>query len=131
MFNNNCGRHLLIRPKVWAFLLLLTVLTGVNDVAALNDPTRPPSRRSSSKSPKKIVATPTVRLELTSILVAPERRVAVINGRPVQVGERIGEYRVMDIQFDVVLVKNDHRLLPLTLKSGVVKKPVLLPAKGQ
>lgn len=130
MFNNNCGRHGLTRPEVWALLLLLTVLTGANDVAALNDPTRPPSRSSSSKSPEK-AALPTVRLELTSILVASERRVAVINGRPLQVGERIGEYRVVDIQFDVVLVKNDHRLLPLTLKSGVVKKPVLLPAKGQ
>lgn len=130
MFNDNCGRHLLTRPEAWSLFFLLTALAGGTDVAALNDPTQPPSRSSSTKSPGKAAA-PAVRLELTSILVAPERRVAVINGRPLQVGERIGDYRVMDIQFAEVLVKNADRLIPLTIKSGVVKKPVMLPDKGR
>lgn len=130
MSKDSCGRYLFTRPEVWGLLLLLTALADVADVAALNDPTRPPGRSSLKKS-SGIAATPTARLELTSILVAPERRVAIINGHPVQVGERIGDYRVVDIQFDVVLVKNDSRVISLTLKSGVVKKSVMLPAKGQ
>lgn len=128
MFNNNDGRQLLTRPRVWSLLLLLTALAGGDDVAALNDPTQPPSRSSSTKSTEKMAA-PAVRLELTSILVAPERRVAVINGQPLQIGERIGDYRVLDIQFDEVLVKNANRLIHLTLKGGTVKKPVMLPAR--
>lgn len=75
------------------------------------------------------MAAPTAKLELTSILVAPERRVAVINGQPLQIGERIGDYHVLDIQFDEVLVKNANRLLHLTLTGGAVKKPVMLPAR--
>ena len=129
MFNRSDGRHLLTRSGVWSLLLLLTALAGGSDVVALNDPTQPPSRSSSTKSAGKATA-PAARLELTSILVAPERRVAVINGRPLQVGDRIGDYRVLEIQFDEVLVKNAHRLITLTLKNGVVKKPVMLPAKG-
>jgi len=130
VFNDNGGRHLLIRPEFWSLFLLLSTLAGVTEVAALNDPTRPPSRSSSNRSPG-IVATPATKLVLTSILIAPERRVAVINGLAVQVGENVGDYRVVDIQFDVVLVKNANRLLSLTLKSGVLKTPVMLPAKGQ
>lgn len=130
MFNSNGGRHLLTCPRVWSLLLLLTTLIAGRDVAALNDPTRPPGRSSSSTA-AKITTAPTPRLELTSILVAPERRVAVINGRPLQVGERIGDYKVVDIQFDLVQVKNDNRLISLTLNSGVVKMPVMTPDKGR
>lgn len=130
MFNANGIKPVLPRPEVWGFLLLLTLLASVTDVAALNDPTRPPARRSSTQSLGSVTA-PSARLELTSILVAPERRVAVINGKSVQIGEKIGDYKVVDIQFDVVLVKNDHRSIPLTLKNTVVKKSVRLPAKGQ
>lgn len=121
---------MLIRPAVWGLLLMLTALAGVADVAALNDPTRPPTRSLSTKLPGG-AAVPVARLELTSILVAPERRVAIINGRAVQVGESIGDYRVVDIQFEAVTVKNNSRLIPLTLQGGVMKKPVMLPAKGQ
>lgn len=128
MFNNNDGRQLRTRPRVWSLLLLLTALAGGSEVAALNDPTQPPSRSSSTKSTGKMTA-PAVRLELTSILVAPERRVAVINGQPLQIGERIGDYRVLDIQFDKVLVKNANRVIHLTLTGGAVKKPVMLPAR--
>jgi MSHA biogenesis protein MshK len=110
--------------------MLMTALAGVSDAAALNDPTRPPNRSLSTTS-AGITASPASRLELTSILVAPERRVAVINGRAVQVGERIGAYRVIAIQFDAVRVKNDNRMISLTLKHGDVKKSVVLPAKGE
>ncbi len=130
MFNDKGIKPVLTRPQLWGLLLFLAVLVSVTDVAALNDPTRPPARRSSTQS-SGIVTAPTARLELTSILIAPERRVAVINGRSLQINERIGDYKVVDIQFDVVLVKNDNRLLPLTLKTGVVKKPVILPDRGQ
>lgn len=130
MFNEQGIKPVLTRPAVWSLLLFLTVLVTVTDVVALNDPTRPPARRSSTQSLGRVTV-PTARLELTSILIAPERRVAVINGRSVQIGERIGDYKVVDIQVDVVLVKNDNRLLPLTLKNEVVKKPVILPDKGQ
>jgi len=130
VFNASDGRHLLTRPGVWSVLLLLTMLIAGTDAAALNDPTRPPGRSSSSQS-AKIATAPTTRLELTSILVAPERRVAVINGQPLQIGERIGDSRVMAIQFDEVLVKNANRMISLTLKSGGVKIPVMTPARGR
>jgi MSHA biogenesis protein MshK len=87
-------------------------------VWALNDPTRPtdPSQFFGSTSTAN-----SADLMLQSVLFAPERRVAVINGTRLQEGDRIGSARVVRIQDSQVLLETSRgmrtlRLLPQTLK---------------
>lgn len=132
MSNVISKRHLLSCSRVRWFLCLFTLLVGVTDVAALNDPTLPPSpSRSSSSKSFGGVTSPAVRLELNSILIGPERRSAVINGWYVQNGNIIEGYRVVDIQFNKVLVKKDNFLIPLTFNSKGVRKTVHMPSRGE
>ena len=132
MSNVISKRHLLSCSRVRWFLFLLTTLVGVTDVAALNDPTLPPSpSRSPSSKSSGGVTSPAVHLELNSILIAPERRSAVINGWFVQNGNHIEGYRVVDIQSNKVLVKKDNFLIPLTFNNKGVRKTVHMPSRGE
>lgn len=127
---HNHGRHRLFPARlVCGVLILLASLGAVNRALALNDPTRPPAGNPAAQAPGQPAAA-TGELVLSAILVAPERRVAVINGQPLQIGEQLGHIRVEAIHLDRVTIKHGKRLLTLTLKSGVVKKTATLPAKG-
>lgn len=94
---------------VTAFLLLLW-LTGVAcdsragaAVAPLADPTRPFSAAAAASNAHSQGAE---SLQLQSILVSAVRRVAIINGNPVTVGEQVNGDRVMAIGKDRVTLKS-------------------------
>jgi MSHA biogenesis protein MshK len=67
----------------------------------LPDPTRPSSALGGGDG----VATGVHGLVLQSVLIAPQRRLAVINGRTLAVGERIGDVTVAAIQPHEVVMK--------------------------
>lgn len=100
--------------------MLCLGLFGTNSVWAVNDPTRPmdPSQYfGSTRTPG------TGDMNLQSILVAPERRVVVINGIRLQEGDRIGSARVVLIQDSQVVLETSRgrhtlRLLPGTSEKG-------------
>lgn len=112
-----------------SFLLLLAGSAGAE---ALNDPTRPPARAPAPR-PGAAVVVARERLVLSSVLISPERRVAVINGRALQVGERIDDAEVVAIDLQQVRLKRHTQTVTLTLsgKNGVVKHPENVPGKGQ
>ena len=65
------------------------------------------------------------QLRVTAILRASDRAVAVINGRPLQVGQMIGDFQLIDIGPDqVVLQKGQQKLTLYRSVSDVKKKPV-------
>ena len=81
---------------VWLTAILSTLfLTGA---AAIPDPTRPPDALIPASN--KINATGT--LGVTAIFVYPNHRFAIINGQMVRVGDKIGEYTIINIQHDTV-----------------------------
>lgn len=89
--------------------------------AELIDPTRPP-RGAETPPPTREAATRS-GWTLESTLVAPDRRVAVINGELVTEGESIGGARVVEIRKLEVLVQTRLgpvilRLLPDILEGG-------------
>lgn len=75
------------------------------------DPTRPSSALSDGDG----VTTGVHGLVLQSVLIAPQRRLAVINGRTLAVGERIGDATVAAIQPHEVVVKRASGELTLRL----------------
>lgn len=60
-----------------------------------------------------------------AILFSPERRLAIVNGRSVGIGDRIDGSIIVDITRDAILVRDDHgvvRQLTLTQSSAREKK---------
>lgn len=78
----------------------------------LPDPTRPPAIPAAGPGDADAQAT---IAELQSVLISPQRRIAIVNGRAVQVGDRVGEAKVVKISENEVVLRNgqDTRVLKI------------------
>jgi MSHA biogenesis protein MshK len=91
---------------------------------ALVDPTRPPNAPSGEAD-----AIP-VGPQLQSILIASNRRLAIIDGTTVTVGGMVGEAKVVRITETEVTLQNGDETAVLKLYPGVDKQPIKRGAKG-
>lgn len=100
-----------------AVLLTVTVMAD----AQLRDPMRPPEFQTlaGGAAPSKYSG-----YELTSIIIAPDRRVAVINGQSLSQGDSLGNVIVVDIRAAQVLLKRGEEDIVLNLIPANVKMPV-------
>lgn len=94
--------------------------------AELVDPTRPPDYQpagvqAGSQQAGALNQSP---WNLTSTLVSPHRKVAVLNGRIVTRGSRIGDMVVVRIVNGEVVLRGGGRREVVTLLGKVIKKPV-------
>lgn len=104
-------------------LLVTTLMTALPlSVAALEDPTQPPMRHNADilTAPDE---KPVMQWNLSSILIAPNRRLAVINGRTLTLGDFIGDAQVIAIKAHAVTLKigdeqTQLRLLPALKKTS-------------
>ncbi|MCH7867431.1 MAG: hypothetical protein IH881_07010 [Myxococcales bacterium] len=85
----------------------------------LKDPTRPPD--SSKLEEAGVDVSASSPYALTAILVAKGRRIAVINGQPVQAGDQVANATVVSIFRDKVVLRARTgdltlRLLPRSIK---------------
>ncbi len=99
---------------VLVFGMLLAVLMPAmrSSAASLPDPTRPPQRfvapvASGSAVPKN--------WQLGAILIAPQRRVAVINGRSLSVADQVSGAKVVAIESDQVRLRRGSKEFVLDL----------------
>jgi MSHA biogenesis protein MshK len=81
----------------------LAPATANDSLVGLPDPTRPSSALGDGGGDG--VATGVHGLVLQSVLIAPQRRLAVINGKTLAVGERIGEATIVAIRPQDVVLK--------------------------
>ena len=102
-------------------VLALCMLQGVFPASgsALIDPTRPATY--STTAPARTAGTRSGWM-LGSTLVAPGRRVAVINGKRVSEGESVDGARVLEIRQLDVLIQASGRRMTLQLLPDIVKK---------
>jgi MSHA biogenesis protein MshK len=96
---------------------------------ALSDPTRPPIP---TGAPVADSGTRASGPALQSILLSPLRRLALINGRMVKVGDRVGNARVVAIDFDSVKLRRGDsisimKLLPDVRKNTPTSTPSVEP----
>lgn len=99
-------------------VLLLLVLTAATAVAqaqpdGAQDPTRPPQALVTAVA----TVAPAAQLNLDSILVGRDRRVAVINGQVMGEGDSAAGLRVLKIGTDTVVVRSDGVTSRLQLAS--------------
>jgi hypothetical protein len=93
---------------------LVAALTSPTAVAApFADPFRPPRQIEQPVVDDAAKAPAGSRLE--SVLIGPDRRVAVINGQQYLEGERIGDGRVLRISEGEVVIRHPDRDEKLTM----------------
>jgi MSHA biogenesis protein MshK len=93
---------------------------------ALSDPTQPPSF---SGLPAESPAAPGGPA-LQSILVGPGRRHAVIDGRQVKVGDRVGDARIVAIDFDAVRLREGTTTRVMKLIPDIQKSAAKISTTG-
>jgi len=98
--------------------LLLILATSQFVQAQLNDPTRPPNIAEEVISEAGEVDT---SWDLSSILVSPERRVAIINGQAVKSGDMLAGAEVLNIDATGVKLKYRGEIILLKLFPGNIK----------
>jgi len=99
-------------------LMLSMIAFGVQNVtAAVSDPTRPSGYAAPDAADKSSEA-----LKLESVLIARDRRVAVINGKTCRVGDSVNGARLVAIHADgAELVRDGSRVVLPLLKIKVRK----------
>lgn len=107
-----------------AILVLLGLALGVEVHAqGLSDPTRPPGASSGmtqAAGPGEELAISATQLQ--SVLIAPGRRVAVINGQAVALGGMVGEAKVVKISETEVVLRRGAENEVLKMYPGVEKQ---------
>jgi hypothetical protein len=101
----------------WLFLLLLFTVTSMGSGfihAAMVDPTRPPNITDSHDN----------TFVLTAILIAPDHRMAVINGKILHIGDQINATKVININDTNVDLESSNGKVTLVLTGSSVAKPV-------
>ena len=101
--------------RLIAALGLLSAWTAF--AQGLPDPTRPPSASVSDPAPSGESS------RLQSVLISPGRKLAVIDGRTVMLGGRVGDARVVAIAPAQVTLQRGGAYQTLKLHPGIEKKP--------
>lgn len=81
------------------------------------DPTQPPAGRVVIDTPAE-AAEP---LRLQAILRGPERAAAVINGQTLEIGERIGDARVLAVRPHSVVIDREGQRQELRLSAPIIQ----------
>lgn len=98
-------------------LLCCVAATCAAQAAPFADPTRPP------RAPETDRAAAAGGPRLESVLIAPDRRVAVISGQQVTVGSRFGDAEVVRITESEVLIRGPAGVESLKLLPRDDKRP--------
>lgn len=94
----------------------LMILAPAVQGEPVDDPMRPPVRES---TPSASDSQPHPGWSLTSVLIADDRRLAIINDRVLREGESIAGARVVRIEADHVLIRHADGERRLSLRTGL------------
>jgi MSHA biogenesis protein MshK len=108
--------------RLIALSLLFAASTSQAALAQpLRDPTRPPSATALQETNE---AAPS---RLQSVLISPTRKIAVIDGRTVRLGERVGDATLVAIAPSEVTLQRGAQYETLRMHPAVEKKAVKKP----
>ncbi len=104
------------------WLLVVALLCGLGTLrsahAGLGDPTQPPNLASVAVETLDSGEAP---FRLSSILIAPERQVAIVNGARVEVGDEVSGATVIEISAWAVLLEMAGEEIELRITGSPVK----------
>jgi len=100
-----------------AMIVAATILCSAVFAEAPRDPTRPPSPAEVRAwfAGEQRAADPSQAFTLQSVLLSPSRRVAIIDGQRLQIGESVGEAVVTTIEAGRVELERDGQTIVLRI----------------
>jgi hypothetical protein len=98
-------------PVKMVLITIILSLVPVLGVAELNDPTKPPDVAASSLG----------TLVLSAVIISPENKLAVINGKIFHEGDTVNGMKVISIEANSVDLASPQEKLTLTLLTKSVK----------
>ena len=98
--------------------VLAALLAGAAQAQPMGDPMRPPGLTASGG----LAPEPSAGPHLQSVLISPQRRLAVINGETVALGGKVGDATLVRIAETGVVLKRGESLETLPLLPGIEKK---------
>ena len=105
---------IVLRIAAWG---LMCGVMAASHAEGLADPTRPPAVLGEGGMDAGAASGPV----LQSVLISPTRRVAVISGRTVRVGDKVGEMTVAGIMDGAVTLRRGKTVETLKLFPGIEK----------
>ena len=100
-------------------LAIVLLLVSASNFSFADEALRDPTRPYSASVPG---ATPATRYMVNAIIISAERRVAIVNGQRVGVGESVHDATVVAIKMDhLVLEKNGQRMVA-RLRGGASRR---------
>lgn len=112
----NTASRLLMRVVLFVGSLLLVPATAAQNIA---DPTRPPAAMSIDASANSEALAGPI---LQSILIAPNRHVAIINGQPIALNGKYGDQTLIKMTETEVVLRNGKEIQILKLFPDFDKK---------
>ncbi len=109
--------------KVFTVILLILISLSSSSVlaATLQDPTQPAD---ATVAP---IISGQAGLALTSILISPQRRIAIINGQVVKAGDMIADMKIIQIERNQVRLQGEEGEITLQLISQEIKRAIKQP----
>jgi MSHA biogenesis protein MshK len=115
-----------VDPLKRSLLAIGIALAGTADAAGPSDPTRPPNATpTSAAAPTDVDAG---RLVLQSVLVAPDRRVAVVSGVPLTIGDEVRGHRLLRVTDAEAVLHGPAGPVTLKLYPHIERRPVKFTA---
>lgn len=110
-------------------LVAMLISTAPLNAQVLDDPMRPPSEigsKAGGTAGKDVKKTSTYGngFQLSAIRITKDQRSAIVNGKSVNVGDRIASARVLSIQASSVTLQKNGKTLTIDLLPLSIKKPV-------
>lgn len=104
------------------FILIIFCVSSTSYAEVLSDPTRPADWQASAplNTNKDAVVTPILPKVVNAIIIRPQHRVAVIQGKVMMEGEQLEGYTLKKINIDNVVFANTMHTLTLPLISSHV-----------
>lgn len=102
--------------QLFVVVLLCCLLAAVAEGARLRDPTRPPDYQDPNMS---VVGKES--LKVNTIIYSKSRKIAVVNGETLQVGDKIAGFEVLSITPHAVRFKGDEGEFDLSLLQQDIK----------
>lgn len=106
----------------WLLLVCAVAGTGIATGQELPDPTRPPTLPRAAADPIAAPAEEAPMPVLQSVLIGKDRRMAIISGQRFDVGDHVGDARIVRITETEVLLRAGVRQMTLKLFPQVFKR---------
>ncbi len=115
-------------PLKTSLLAIGIALTGNVEAAGTVDPTRPPEgAMAAAAGPRDANAG---RLVLQSVLVAPDRQIAVVSGVPLSIGDEVQGHRLLRVTDTAAVLQGPAGRITLKLYPDAERRPVKFAETG-